>query len=149
MCRLSIVCLSALLGCTNSESSKKAQSTDIGATVTPTPSVSSPIQNPPAQIPTSSSSSDEFAFPVSLSPVPVIPSVVTPTEVAMREGQIKIAQDLKEYTKRLERAGVGTRNNVRRADYFVFSNQIQLLQAKQALQLKQQQEKSKNSLSSQ
>jgi hypothetical protein len=137
---LSIVCLFTLLGCNPTTLSKKAQPTNVAATITPIPSISPPFQNPPAQLPISLYSSDELTF----LPVPVIPSVVTPEEIVMREEQVKIVQEFKRYAKLRAEAGLGTQNNIFSADYFFLSNQIQLLQAKQLLQLKQQQEKNKN-----
>ncbi|WDD30193.1 hypothetical protein PQG02_00555 (plasmid) [Nostoc sp. UHCC 0926] len=134
---LSIVCVFTLLGCNRTILSKKAQPTNVAATITPIPSISPPVQNPPAELPISSYSSDELTF----LPVSVIPSIVTPEEIVMREEQVKIVQEYKRLAENRVQAGVGTQISKLGADYFTLSNQIQLLQAKQLLQLKQQQEK--------
>ncbi|NJO64608.1 MAG: hypothetical protein HC836_42645 [Richelia sp. RM2_1_2] len=64
----------------------------------------------------------------------------------MREEQVKVAEKYKDHARVLEEGGIGSRNERVMAEYFVLSNKIQLLQAKQLLQLKQQQEKNQSSI---
>ena len=141
---LSIVCLSTLFGCNGTVFKTKTQTTDTSS-LAATPPTSSLVTNPQAQQPISSYSGNK-EYLSTKSTVPVIPLAVSQEEIAMREEQVKIAQEQKRAAERRSKAGVGSDEEERMAEYFVLSNKIRLLQAKQLLQLKQQQEKNKNSL---
>lgn len=109
------------------------------------------VTKSPVQQPINSYSANELYLPTTssetpLSTISIIPLVISKKEIAMREKQVKIAQEYKREAEGRFRAGVGSMIDIHRAEYFILSNQIQLLQAKQLLQLKQQQEKKKNSL---
>lgn len=140
----SIVCLSTIFGCNSTVFKTEAQTTDTSS-LAATPPTSSSVTNPPAQQPISSYSGNKEYLPTK-STVPVILLAVSKEEIALREEQVKIAQEQKRYEELRNQAGVGTYQAERMAEYFVLSNKIRLLQAKQLLQLKQQQEKNKNSL---
>lgn len=71
---------------------------------------------------------------------PLIPVVVTPDEISLREQQVQIAKEIEQDRMRANQAGVATYSEFRQATYSRLSSEIQLLQARQLLQLKQQQE---------
>lgn len=142
----SIVCLSTLFSCNGIAFKKKSQSKDISLAIAPIPSISHLVTKSPAQQPINSYSANYLYLPttssvVPLSTIPIIPLVISKKEIAMREKQVKVAQEYKREAEAQYRSGVGTMIAIRRAEYFILSNQIQLLQAKQLLQLKQQQKK--------
>ena len=68
----------------------------------------------------------------------VIPSGVTTEEIKMREQQVKIAKSIEQIEKIRQEAGIATITDFENAKYFRLTSEIQLLQAKQLLQLKQQ-----------
>lgn len=76
-------------------------------------------------------------FPV-MPLAPVIPAVVTTGEIALREQQIQILTDFEAATKLKLQAGTGSKEDTLVVKYFRITNEIQLLQAKQLLRLKQQ-----------
>ena len=80
------------------------------------------------------------------SPVSVAPSSVTKEEITLRERQVRIAEEDERYVESKFQAGVAGLKEKRIAEYFVLSNKIKLLQAKELLRLKQQQKENKNSL---
>jgi len=145
---LSAVCLSTLFGCDGITLKKQAQpakdiSPTVASTPTTTPSALPSAENSSTEQPVNSSSNNHpFHSPITPS-VPVISSVVSKEEIAMREEQVKIAQENKRMAKLWFNSGYGTQINIRRAEYFLLSNKIQLLQAKKLLQLKQQQQEDK------
>lgn len=139
-----IVCLSTLFICNGIAFKKNSSNTYISPSITPIPSISSSVINLQTQQLTSSYSDNEGYLPIK-STVPVIPLAVSQEEILMREKQLKIAQENKREAEGLFRAGVGNPTDIRMAEYFILSHKIRLLQAKQLLQLKQQQQKNKNS----
>jgi hypothetical protein len=141
--RLIIFCLAwLLLSCSTTSPSEKTKTT------TPIPF----INNPPTSTPSSSvapqvtegssQSSLDDAFSAVLS-APVIPSVVTNEEVKMREQQLEFAKDIEYWEQQRFQAGLGRKIDMSRAKYFRLTNEIQLLQAKQVLQQKQQTDNAK------
>jgi len=56
----------------------------------------------------------------------------------MREQQVKIAKSIEQIEKIRQEAGIATITDFENAKYFRLTSEIQLLQAKQLLQLKQQ-----------
>jgi hypothetical protein len=66
----------------------------------------------------------------------VIPSAITSEEIAIREQQIQILNDLESKFELKIRAGTGTKEEQLSLKYFRLTNQVQLLQAKQLLRLK-------------
>lgn len=146
-----IVCLSALFSCNGITLRKQAQpAKDISPTVASTPNIT-PSALPSAkdsstEQPTNSNSNDDPYYSPITPAVPVIPSVVSEEEIAMREEQVKLAQESKRLTELRIQAGIETQINMYRAEYFVLSNKIQLLQAKKLLQLKQQQKEKKKAM---
>lgn len=143
-----IICLSAIFSCNGITFKKQAQpakdiSPTVASTPTKTPSALPSVKDSSTEQPTNSSSNrDAFHIPITPS-VPVIPSVVSEEEIAMREEQVKLAQENKRLAELRMQAGIGTRINMYKAEYFVLSNKIQLLQAKKLLKLKQPQEENK------
>jgi hypothetical protein len=141
--RLMIFCLAwLLLSCSATSPSEKTKST------TPIPSInnlptSTPISSSAPQVTEGSSQSSlNDAFSVVFS-APVIPSVVTNEEITMREQQIELAKDIEYWEQKRSQAGMGSAIDQDQAKYFRLTNEIQLLQAKQVLQQKQQIDNSK------
>ena len=99
----------------------------------------------PAQQPISLYSASKELISVE-SPVSVAPLTVTKEEIALREEQIKIAEHNKLQQQHRNQAGVGSYEEELMAEYFVLSNKIKLLQAKELLRLKQQQKVSKKAM---
>lgn len=142
------VCISLMLfSCGNIPSRKASQpkqttQVDLG---TPCPKVSQPNQTTEnsSSIPTPAASfePDEFEFPSSAR---LIPLTITAEEVALREQQVQVAQELERDMKVRNQAGLATSQEVRRTTYFRLDSEIQLLQAKQLLRLKQQRDKTKS-----
>jgi hypothetical protein len=66
----------------------------------------------------------------------VISSATTNEEIAIREQQIKILNDLESIFKLELQAGTRKKEDILSLQYFRLTNQIQLLQAKQLLRLK-------------
>ena len=85
---------------------------------------------------TSNSSAIAERFPW-MQLAPVIPSVITSEEVAIREQQIKIINEFELRSRLRIQAGVGSQEDLLAMKYFRLTNQIQLLQAKQLLRPKQ------------
>jgi hypothetical protein len=85
------------------------------------------------------SKSEEDSFPTSTS-TQFIPLVITPEEIQLREQQLQAAKQTVKDAELIEGAGLGRRSEVIRANIFRFDSEIELLQAKRLLQLKQQRE---------
>lgn len=68
----------------------------------------------------------------------LIPLVITPEEIQLREQQVLAAKEMEKDSELLKQAGLGGKNDVLRANSFRLSSEIDLLQAKQLLKLKQQ-----------
>ncbi|MGB6295002.1 MAG: hypothetical protein WBF90_02310 [Rivularia sp. (in: cyanobacteria)] len=82
----------------------------------------------------------------SKSPVSVAPLSVTKEEITLRERQVKIAEEDQRYVEGQFQAGVAGLKEKYAIEYFVLSNKIKLLQAKELLRLKQQQKVSKKAM---
>jgi hypothetical protein len=66
----------------------------------------------------------------------VIPSAITSEEIAVREQQIQILNDLESIFKLKLQPGTGKKEDILSLQYFRLTNQVHLLQAKQLLRLK-------------
>lgn len=73
-----------------------------------------------------------------VSSVALLSSAVTEAEIALREKQLEVARELQKHLKLQFQAGVTTAEEMLRGQYFILENEIQLLQAKQLLQVKRQ-----------
>ena len=124
---------------------KSAQQANISPKNTKIPSLSYSVADSQLQQPISLYSASEELISAK-SPVSVSPLAVTKEEIALRERQVKIAEEDEIFIERQSQAGVAGLTEKRIAEYFVLSNKIKLLQAKELLRLKQQQKESKNSL---
>lgn len=146
-----IVCLSTLFGCDNIALKKQAQpAKDVSPTVSSTPNITpsappSTKDSSTEQLTNSNSNYRHLHTPIT-PPVPVISSVVSKEEIAMREEQVKLAQENKRVAELLLETGTGTQINKHKAEYFLLSNKIQLLQARKLLKLKQQQKENKKAI---
>ncbi len=140
-----IVCLLTLFSFNVMAFQKNAQQANISPKDTKITSLSYSFANSQPQQPTSLNSTNNQHLSAK-STVPVISLAVTKEEIALREEQIKIAQEHKRSIELGNQAGIRTYEEKLMAEYFVLSNKIRLLQAKQLLQLKQQQKENKNSL---
>ena len=140
-----IVCLFTLFSFNLTAFQKSSQQTNISSRDTKITSLSYSIADSPPQQPTSLYSVSKEILSAK-SPVSVAPSSVTQEEIVLRERQVKIAEEDERYVESKFQAGVAGLKEKRIAEYFVLSNKIKLLQAKELLRLKQQQKKSKNSL---
>jgi hypothetical protein len=89
------------------------------------------------KVSTYNSSAWADSFPV-MPLAPVIPGVITTGEIAMREQQIQILTEFESTLKLKLQAGTGINEDVFAVKYFRLTNEIQLVQAKQLLRLKQQ-----------
>jgi hypothetical protein len=78
-----------------------------------------------------------------LSSAEVVLLAITPEEVELREQQVKTAKEIEKLGKLRNQAGLGGLQDPLKDTYQRLNSEIQLLQAKQLLQLKQQQEKKK------
>lgn len=123
---------SFLVGCSATPPTEQAQST-------PSPTNSPTV--PTSQV-TPGGSSQNDIFPV-IQFAPIIPSVISAEEITIREQQITIAKQSERLVEVRSQAGLGTQLDINRAKYFRLTNEIQLLQAKQLLALKQQAESTK------
>lgn len=124
---------------------KNAQQVDINSKSTQIPLSSYSVTDLQAQQPVSLYSVSKELLSVK-SPVSVIPSVVSKEEIAIREEQVKIAENINRYIKTSNQAGVAGLEESYMAEYFVLSNKIKLLQAKELLRLKQQQKVSEKAM---
>jgi hypothetical protein len=79
------------------------------------------------------------SFLLSTSPR-LIPLVISPEEIQLREQLLQTAKEVEKDTELLEQAGLGGRSDVIRGNVLRLESEIELLQAKQLLQLKQQEE---------
>lgn len=96
--------------------------------------------------PTTRTTGIEAALPINSSAIaelfpgiqsaPVVPSVITSGEIAIREQQIQILNDLESTFKMKLKAGIGSQEDLLALKYFRLTNQIQLLQAKQLVRPK-------------
>ncbi|MBW4599709.1 MAG: hypothetical protein KME29_08845 [Calothrix sp. FI2-JRJ7] len=125
--KLFIICLSFLLFACNNILLQKSQQSSVTSSPTPilTPTIST------SNIRTGSSISDVVGLPSTAS---IIPSIITPQEIAIREEQLKIAQELERLATLRNQAGVMTRFQLLQVTHYRLTNEIQLLQAKQLLQ---------------
>ena len=124
---------------------KNAQQADINRTNTQIPLLSYSVKRSQTKQPVSLYSVSKEILSAK-SPVPVASLSVTKEEIALREQQIKVAEGIKRIAELDSQAGVGRFKEVKMAEYFILSNKIKLLQAKELLRLKQQQKENKNSL---
>ena len=112
-------------------------------TTAPTKSVSPSLQTPSALPPTSNPSATNLSLPLNSSSS-VLPDAITTEEVALREQQVQVAKKLERDFQAYNAAGIATSSEVLQMTYFRLNSEIQLLQAKQLLQLKQKQDQQKN-----
>jgi hypothetical protein len=89
-----------------------------------------------SKVSTFDSSAIAQQFPM-MKPDGVIPSVITSEEIAIREQQIQILNKLESVFKLKVQAGVAREEDLLLLQHFRLTNQVQLLQAKQSLRLKQ------------
>ncbi len=138
----SILLSLTLVSCSTAPSSKTAQLTTSPSATAPTPSTLPSIPTPSSQAIVNPADAN-FTLPLG-SLAPVLPDVVTVKEVALREQQVQVAKDLERDVGLMVNAGIGTQVDVLQVNYFRLNSEIQLLQAKQLLQLKQKQDLQKN-----
>jgi hypothetical protein len=139
-----IVCLFALFSFNVMAFQKNAQQTSINPKSTQIPSSHSASYLQAQQPVSLYSASKELLS--SKSPVSVAPLSVTKEEIALRERQVKIAEEDQRYVEGQFQAGVAGLKEKYAVEYFVLSNKIKLLQAKELLRLKQQQKVSKKAM---
>lgn len=139
-----IVCLFALSSFNVMAFQKNAQQTDTSPTNTQIPSSHSASYLQAQQPVSLYSASKELLS--SKSPVSVAPLSVTKEEITLRERQVKIAEEDQRYVEGQFQAGVAGLKEKYAVEYFVLSNKIKLLQAKELLRLKQQQKVSKKAM---
>ena len=131
------LCLACLLvGCDTTSPSGKIQST---AMPSPANLSTTASDSPAPQIVKDGSFDDSLPA----TSAPVLPSLVTSEEIAMRKEQLELAKNFERVTKLRYQSGVASINEIGRATYFRLTNEIQLLQAQQLLQQKQQADNSK------
>ncbi|MDX2240017.1 MAG: hypothetical protein NW224_04965 [Leptolyngbyaceae cyanobacterium bins.302] len=90
------------------------------------------------QLRTQALPSDSLNSSFMMSSVQPISSAVTEAEIALREKQLEIARGLQKSIAMKQRAGVAGYEEPLQAQYFIIENEIQLLQARQLLQVKRQ-----------
>lgn len=124
---------------------KNAQQADINSKSTQIPLSSRSVTDLQEQQPVSLDSTSKEILSAK-SPVSVAPSSVTKEEIALRERQVKIAEEDQRYVDGQFQAGVAGLKEKYAVEYFVLSNKIKLLQAKELLRLKQQQKVSEKAM---
>ncbi len=140
-----VVCLFTLFSFNVMAFQKNAQQTNINPKSTQITLSSYSVPDLQAEQPVSLYSASKEILSAK-SPVSVAPLSVTKEEIALREEQIKIAEQNKRHQEHLNQASLGSYEEVLMAEYFVLSNKIKLLQAKELLRLKQQQKVSKKAM---
>lgn len=124
---------------------KNAQQTNINSKSTQIPLSSRSVTDLQAQQPVSLYSASKEILSAK-SPVSVAPLSVTKEEIALRERQVKIAEEDQRYVDGQFQAGITGLKEKYAVEYFVLSNKIKLLQAKELLRLKQQQKVSRKAM---
>lgn len=132
---LIIVCLSTGLFSCNASSPPISQPKQ---TIPEVSDTTSPKSSQPNPTPSTSFEAEEITSSAQL-----IPSAITSEEVTLREQQVQIAKEIDRLQGIYEKAGLSTRKDTLRETYRRLNSEIQLLQAKQLLKLKQQEAKTK------
>lgn len=132
---LVIACLSTVLFSCNASSPPMSQPKQ---TIPEVSDTTSPKSSQPNPTPPTSFEGEEITSPAQL-----IPSAITSEEVTLREQQVQIAKEIDRLQGLYEKAGLSTRKDTLRETYRRLNSEIQLLQAKQLLRLKQQEVKTK------